>query len=268
MTKQNDRIAEMFARQKALGKKALITFITAGDPNIETTKRLVLEMAAAGANLVELGVPFSDPVAEGPIIQAADLRALSKGLRTDAIFDAVAELRGQTETPIVFMMYINCIYTYGKEKFFARCAECGVDGVIVPDLPFEEKDEVREEAAKYKIKLISLVAPTSHDRAGMIAREAEGFLYCVSSEGVTGVRKSFSTDFESYFAAINKSAKVPTAIGFGISGPEQAKALQKYADGIIVGSAIVRLVGAAKDGDNAVRSVSDFVRALRAAMDE
>ena len=268
MTEKKDRIAAMFAQQKAAGKKALITFITAGDPDIETTKRLVLGMEAAGANLIELGVPFSDPVAEGPVIQAADLRALSKGLRTDEIFNAVAELRTKTQLPIVFMMYINCIYTYGKEKFFARCADCGVDGVIVPDLPFEEKDEVQGEAQKQAVKVISLVAPTSHERVGMIAREAEGFLYCVSSEGVTGVRKDFSTDFDAYFTAINKAANVPTALGFGISGPEQARALRQYADGLIVGSAIVRLVGAASSPDEAVNSVSAFVRSLRDAIDE
>lgn len=263
-----DRIACMFEKQKKQGKKALITFITAGDPDIDTTKRLAAAMEAAGANLIELGVPFSDPVAEGPVIQEADLRALSHGLRTDTIFDAVASLRQNTQIPIVFMMYINCIFTYGKDKFFRRCSECGVDGVIVPDLPFEEKDEVTGDAAKYGVNVISLVAPTSHERVGMIAKEAEGFLYCVSSEGVTGTRKNFDTDFEAYFDTINKYAKVPTAIGFGISTPKQAKSLQKYADGIIVGSAIVRLVGGAKSPDGAVCAVSDFVGSLRRAMDE
>jgi len=170
--------------------------------------------------------------------------------------------------PIVFMMYINCIFTYGKERFFSHCSECGIDGVIVPDLPFEEKDEVKEDAAKYGIKVISLVAPTSHGRVAMIAKEAEGFLYCVSSEGVTGVRKSFDTDFQAYFNTVNQAVKVPTALGFGISTPEAAKSLQKYADGIIVGSAIVRLVGGAKDPDGAVKAVSEFVGSLRRAMDE
>lgn len=261
-------IAEMFEKQKSLGKKALITFITAGDPDIETTKKLVLAMEATGANLVELGIPFSDPVAEGPIIQAADLRALSKGLRTDNIFDAVAELRQKTLIPLVFMMYINCISTYGKEKFFRRCSECGINGVIVPDLPFEEKGEITSEAAAFGIKVISLVAPTSHDRVKMITAEAEGFLYCVSSPGVTGVRSNFVTDFDEYFATINKYTKVPTALGFGISTPQQAKELKKYADGIIVGSAIVRLIGAAKTPDDAVSDVSAFVSSLRSALDE
>ncbi len=263
-----DMITEMFEKQKLLGKKALITFITSGDPDIETTKKLVLAMEAAGANLVELGIPFSDPVAEGPIIQAADLRALSKGLRIDNIFDAVSELRQNTQIPLVFMMYINCVYTYGKEKFFRRCCECGINGVIVPDLPFEEKGEIADEAAVFGIKVISLVAPTSNDRVKKIAAQAEGFLYCVSSPGVTGVRSNFETDFDEYFGIINQYAKVPTALGFGISTPGQAKDLQKYADGIIVGSAIVRLVGEAKSPDDAVKNVSAFVASLRRAMDE
>jgi tryptophan synthase alpha chain len=263
-----DIIAQMFEKQKALGKKALITFVTAGDPDIETTKDLVLALEAAGANLVELGVPFSDPVAEGPVIQAADLRALSKGLRIDHIFDAVKELRQKTQIPLVFMMYINCIYTYGKQKFFSRCCECGINGVIVPDLPFDEKEEIADDAAGFGIKVISLVAPTSNDRVKMIASEAEGFLYCVSSPGVTGVRSNFNTDFDEYFGIINEYAKVPTALGFGISTPKQAKELQKYADGIIVGSAIVKLIGAAKSPDDAVCDVSNFVGSLRSAMDE
>lgn len=263
-----DRILNMFEKQKQSGKKALITFITSGDPDIETTKRLVIAMEQAGANLIELGIPFSDPVAEGPVIQEADIRALSKGLRIDEIFDAVMELRQQTQIPLVFMMYINCIYTYGKEKFFRRCNECGIDGVIVPDLPFEEKDEVSDDAAKFGVNVISLVAPTSHDRVKMIAESAQGFLYCVSSRGVTGVRSNFDTDFEEYFGIINKYTKVPTALGFGISTPEQAKNLQKYADGIIVGSAIVKRIGAAKSPDEAVDAVSNFVKSLRSAMDE
>jgi tryptophan synthase alpha chain len=263
-----DRISEMFAKQKAAGRKALITFITAGDPDIETTEQLVLAMAAAGANLVELGIPFSDPVAEGPIIQAADLRALSKGIRIDEIFDAAAKLRQKTQMPLVFMMYINCIFCYGKEKFFSRCRECGIDGVIVPDLPFEEKAEISKDAASFDIKVISLVAPTSNDRVKTIASEAEGFLYCVSSPGVTGVRNSFETNFDEYFNIINKNTSIPTALGFGISSPEQAKSLKKYADGVIVGSAIVRLVGAAKTPAAAVEDVSRFVASLRNALDE
>lgn len=262
-----DRIGKMFAERKIKGKKALITFITAGDPDIQTTKRLVFEMERAGADLVELGIPFSDPVAEGPIIQEADLRALKNGLRIDTILGATAEIRKMVEIPIVFMVYINCVFTYGVERFFRRCSECGVDGVIIPDLPYEEREEVSSEASNYNIKLISLVAPTSHERIRMIAKDAEGFLYCVTSEGVTGIRKNFGTDFNSYFDLIDRYTKVPTALGFGISTPQQAKELQKYADGIIVGSAIVKLIGQSKTADDAVKSVAEFVGSFRKAMD-
>lgn len=263
-----DRIAEMFEQQKKQGRKALITFITAGDPDLETTERLVLAMEKSGANLIELGIPFSDPVAEGPVIQQADLRALINGICTDDIFDTVAKLRKKTQIPLVFMVYVNCIFVYGKERFFKRCSESGVDGVIISDLPYEEKGEVQDEAAKFGVKVISLVAPTSRKRIEMIAKDADGFLYCVSSEGVTGIRESFSTDFDAYFETIDKYAKVPTALGFGISTPEAAKTLQKYTDGIIIGSAVVKLVGEAANADDAVRSVLDFVSSIRKAMDE
>ena len=263
-----DRIAQMFDNNKRQGKKALITFVTAGDPDIAATKRLVLAMEAAGADLVELGVPFSDPVADGPVIQAADLRALSKGIKIDGIFDAVQEVRGTSQVPIVFLIYINCIFNYGHERFFKRCAQAGVDGVIVPDLPFEEKGEIAAAAGECGIKIIPLVAPTSRGRIEMIAGAAEGFLYCVSSLGVTGMHQSFDTDFEAFFSAINAAASAPTALGFGISTPEQARELKKYADGIIVGSAIVKLVGNARDTDAAVNDVSAFVRQLRQALDE
>lgn len=262
-----DRIGEMFAKQKQAGKKALITFVTAGDPDIATTEKLVLAMEQAGADLVELGVPFSDPVAEGPVIQAANIRALANGLKIDGVFNAVARLREKTQVPLVFLMYINSIFNYGKENFFKRCRETGVDGVIIPDLPYEEKDEVSAPAAQNGIKLISLVAPTSHERIQKIAEQAEGFLYCVSSLGVTGTRSSFHTDFELFFSLINRYTAAPTALGFGISSPEQARELRQYADGIIVGSAIVRLVGAAATPEDAVKSVADFTVSLRAGLD-
>lgn len=268
MTEQKDRIAAMFEAKKRAGRKALITFVTAGDPTPGATLRLVPAMEQAGADLIELGIPFSDPVAEGPVIQAADLRALKNGLRIDGVFDMVRTLRETTQVPLVFLMYINCVFNYGPDAFFRKCAETGVDGVIIPDLPFEEKDEAAPFAARHGVKLISLVAPTSEDRTARIASAAEGFLYCVSSLGVTGERSSFTTDFDAFFAPINRSAKVPTALGFGISTPEQVKSLKKYADGVIVGSAVVRLVGAAKNEDEAVRDVSGFVKTLRGALDE
>ena len=263
-----DRIAEMFEKNKLKGRKSLLTFVTAGDPDLETTKRLVLKMEEAGADLIEFGVPFSDPVAEGPVIQEANIRALSNGLRIDYIFGAVAELRQKTQVPLVFLMYINSIFNYKINRFFNRCAQTGVDGVIIPDLPYEEKGEVADVAKEFGIKIISLVAPTSHERIKKIAAGAEGFLYCVSSLGVTGVRSDFNTNFDEFFSEINKAVKVPTAIGFGISTPEQAKTLRGYADGVIVGSAIVRLVGNAQNADEAVMNVGKFVKSLRLAIDE
>ena len=267
-TAAKDRIADAFAALKARGRKALIPFITAGDPDIASTLRIALALDRAGADLIELGVPFSDPVAEGPVIQAADLRALSNGLRTDDVFGAVKALRARTQIPLLLMLYLNCVYVYGKERFFARCAEMGVDGVIIPDMPFEEKDEVAQFAARAGVRVISLVAPTSQARIRIIAAQAEGFLYCVSSRGVTGVRAQFDTDFDSYFAQVRAASRVPTAVGFGISTPEQAAALSRYADGVIVGSAIVRIIGAAPSADAAAERAGAFAAALRAALDE
>ncbi len=262
-----DHIGEMFAKNKQANRKALITFVTAGDPDIKTTEKLVLAMEQSGADLVELGVPFSDPVAEGPVIQAANIRALSNGLKIDGIFDAVEQVRQKTQVPLVFLMYINSIFNYGKDRFFKRCREAGVDGVIIPDLPYEEKDEVATQAKENGIKLISLVAPTSHARIKKIAAQAEGFLYCVSSLGVTGTRSNFQTDFSAFFSLIDQYTAAPTALGFGISTPEQAHELKKYADAIIVGSAIVRLVGAAHSADEAVKKVGTFTASLRAGLD-
>lgn len=262
-----DRIKQMFEKRKAQGKKALITFVTAGDPDIECTERLVLEMVNAGADLIELGIPFSDPIAEGPVIQRANVRALSKGIRIDKIFNMVAGVRIRTAAPIVFLMYINSILSYSPDKFFRRCCEAGVDGVIIPDLPYEERGEIADSAGLYGIKMISLVAPTSHGRIKKIASSAEGFLYCVSSLGVTGMRNTFHTDFEEFFGQINKYTAAPTALGFGISTPEQAAELKQYADGIIVGSAIVKLIESSDGGAGMEKKVAGFVASLRNALD-
>lgn len=258
----------MFGQKASEGRKALITFVTAGDPAVDMTKRLVLEMERAGADLIELGVPYSDPIAEGPVIQAANVRALRHDVRLGTLFTMVRELRQQTQVPLVFLIYLNCILQYGKERFFSQCREAGVDGVIVPDLSYEESGEISEEAKAHEIRLIRLVAPTSGDRTEKIARAAEGFLYCVSSLGVTGVREGFRTDFDRYFAEINRVKTTPTAIGFGISTPEQVKALRGYADAVIVASAIVRRMAEIADEKEALRAVSSFVHELRKALDE
>lgn len=263
----SNRIENMFRHKAAEGRKALITFATAGDPDLETTKRLVLAMEKAGADLVEIGVPYSDPIAEGPVIQAANVRALKNDVRLDTLFGMVAQLRRDTQVPLVYLIYLNCILQYGKLEFFKRCAEAGVDGVIVPDLPYEESPEIVYEAREYGVRLIRLVAPTSADRIARIAKEAEGFLYCVSSLGVTGTREEFKTDFAQYFKAINLAKRTPTALGFGISTPEQVRELKHFADAVIVASAIVRRVAEAASPDEAVKNVSEFVGELRVALD-
>ena len=231
---------------EAFRKKAFIPFITAGDQGIDTTEKYIRTMAKAGASLIEIGIPFSDPVAEGPVIQAASERALSTGITTDDIFDMVKRLRTGTESltiPLVFMTYLNPIYVYGVESFMTRCEEVGIQGVIVPDCPFEEKQELSNQAKAHGIAVISLIAPTSEQRIEEIASQAEGFVYCVSSLGVTGMRSDIKTDIASIVQQIRQYTDIPVVVGFGISTPEQAKAMAAVSDGAIVGSAIVKQIG-------------------------
>ncbi len=244
--------------------KAFIPFITCGDPDLETTARVVREMAANGADLIELGIPFSDPTAEGPVIQNANLRALSGGVTTDKIFDLVRDLRKDVTIPMVFMTYANVVFSYGAEKFISTLNEIGIDGLILPDLPFEEKDEFQPLCKKYDVKLISLIAPTSENRIAMIAKEAEGFIYIVSSLGVTGTRSEIKTDLASIVNIVRESTNVPCAIGFGISNPEQAKKMAGLSDGAIVGSAIVKILE--KEGRNAAVPVGSFVKEMKDAL--
>lgn len=244
--------------------KAFIAFITGGDPNLDTTEQLIYAMDKAGADLIEIGIPFSDPVAEGPVIQAASERALAAGCTTDKLFDLVSKVRQKCEKPIVFMTYINPIFTYGKDRFMAKCAECGIDGVIIPDIPFEEKDELTTECKAHGIEFISLIAPTSQERITMIAKEAEGFVYCVSSMGVTGVRNEITTDIDSMVNLVKEATDTPCAIGFGISTPEQAKKMTAVADGAIVGSAIVRIV--AQYGEDCIEEVAKYVQSMKDAI--
>lgn len=264
MTK--NRIDAKLEQCKAEGRKALITFITSGDGGYACTEAAVLEMEKNGADLIELGVPFSDPIAEGPVIQRASERSLQGGTTLAGIFDMVRRLRQKTDMPLLLMMYLNTIFRFGTDRFFSLCKECGIDGVIVPDIPFEEKDEIQGSADKYNVHNISLVTPASEDRIQMIASEATGFLYCVSSNGVTGVRSEFETNFAPFFEKIHKYAKVPCAVGFGISGPEAAKQMGQYCDGVIVGSAIVRLVEQ-YGGTDAPAQIGAFVKSLREGLD-
>lgn len=244
--------------------KAFIPFVTAGDPSIEITEQLILKMAKAGADLIEIGIPFSDPVAEGPIIQEADERALSAGTTSDKIFDMVKRIRKENDTPIAFMTYVNPIYTYGKERFMENCKASGVDALIVPDVPYEERDELKPVCDLYGITFISMIAPTSRERIRMIAKEATGFIYCVSSLGVTGIRSEISTDVGEMIKIVKEVKDIPCAIGFGISSPEQASKMAVISDGVIVGSAIVKIVG--DYGKACVPYVEEYVRSMKGAI--
>lgn len=262
MSKETDnRILKAFDHGKAF-----IPFITCGDPNLDTTEKLVYAMEEAGADLIELGIPFSDPTAEGPVIQEANIRALSGSDRvtTDKIFDLVKKIRQRVKIPMVFMTYANVVFSYGSERFIAICKEIGIDGLILPDIPYEEKEEFDPICKKYGLSLISLIAPTSHDRINMIAKDASGFVYCVSSLGVTGTRTEITTDIGEMVSLVKQAKDIPCAVGFGISTPEQAAKMSESADGVIVGSAIVKIV--AKYGENAVPYVAEYVRSMKAAM--
>lgn len=244
--------------------KAFIAFITCGDPDLATTAAVVRAAVENGADLIELGIPFSDPTAEGPVIQSASYRALAGGVTTDKIFGLVKELRADVEVPLVFMTYANVVFSYGAEKFISSCRELGVDGLILPDLPFEEKGEFDGLCKQYGVDLISLVAPTSENRIAMIAKEAEGFLYIVSSLGVTGTRKEINTDVAAIVDVVRKNTQIPCAVGFGISTPEQAKKMAEASDGAIVGSAIVKLL--AKYGKESPRYVGEYVKMMKDAL--
>ena len=244
--------------------KAFIPFITCGDPDLETTAAAVRAAAANGADLIELGIPFSDPTAEGPVIQGANLRALNGGVTTDKIFDFVRELRRDVDIPMVFMTYANVVFSYGAEEFLSTCNEIEIDGLILPDLPFEEKEEFLPFCRKYGVDLISLIAPTSANRIAMIAREAEGFLYIVSSLGVTGTRSEIKTDLASIIEVVRQNTHIPCAIGFGISTPEQAKKMADLADGAIIGSAIIKLLE--KHGKDAPAYIGAYVRSIKDAI--
>ena len=255
----NKRIAEAFANGKAF-----IPFLTCGDPSLEVTEQLIYAMEEAGADLIELGIPFSDPTAEGPVIQAANVRALSGGVTIDKIFDMVKRLRQNTKIPMVFMTYANVVFSYGTERFIQKAASLGMDVLILPDVPFEEKGEFDSVCKKYGLDLVSLIAPTSHERITQIAKEAEGFVYCVSSLGVTGMRSAITTDIGAMVQLVKAAKDIPCAVGFGISTPEQAAAMAAKSDGAIVGSAIVKLCGQYKEA--CVPYVKEYVKSMKDAV--
>lgn len=246
--------------------KAFIGFVTAGDPNLETSEEIIVNMSKAGCDLIEIGIPFSDPIAEGPVIQEANIRALSQGVTTDKVFELTKRVSQKISTPLVYMTYLNVLFKYGYSRFLENAKNAGISGVIIPDMPFEEKQELKSVADEYGIDVISLIAPTSESRIKAIAEDAQGFVYEVSSLGVTGVRSEIKTDLESITKAVKEATDIPVAIGFGISTPEQAKKYSKIADGVIVGSAIVRIV--AEHGENAPKFVYDYVKSMKAAISQ
>ncbi|MBO5259327.1 MAG: tryptophan synthase subunit alpha [Agathobacter sp.] len=251
------KISEAFSN-----KKAFIGFLTAGDPSLEKTEEFIVEMEKAGAALIEIGIPFSDPIAEGPVIQEANVRALSApgGCTTDMVFDMVERVSKKVSVPLVFLTYLNPVFSYGYDRFCKRCKEAGVSGIIIPDMPFEERGELIPFAEKHDVELISLIAPTSEERIQMIAKEAKGYIYVVSSMGVTGIRSEITTDIGEIIANIRKATDTPVAIGFGINTPEQAASYSQMADGVIVGSAIVKIIQ--EHGVHAGKYVYDYVRSM------
>lgn len=260
-----NRIEKKFDELKSQGRKALITYVTCGDGGYETTEKAVLEMERAGADIIELGVPFSDPIAEGPVIQGASVRALAGGTTIAGIFDMVKRLRQKTDMPLLLMLYLNSIFGFGTERFFEICEEIGIDGVIVPDMPYEEREEILPYAEKHGVISISLITPTSKNRIEKIASAAKGFVYCVSSTGVTGMRSSFKTDFGSFVSEVKKFTDIPCAIGFGISNADQAHDIKQYCDGVIIGSAVVNII--AEDPENSAEKIYDFTSSLREGLD-
>jgi tryptophan synthase alpha chain len=244
--------------------KAFIGFVTGGDPSIEKSKEFILEMVKAGADIIEIGIPFSDPIAEGRVIQEANIRALNAGATLEKLFDLVEDLREETDVPQLFLTYLNPVFHYGYDSFFERCSEVELDGIIIPDLPFEEQSPVKTVATQFGIDLISLIAPTSEARIKEIAKSASGFIYLVSSMGVTGIRSEITTDLSSITAAIKSVTPIPVAIGFGIHTPAQAAQMARIADGVIVGSAIVKI--AAEHGTEAGTHIFRYVKEIKEAI--
>ncbi len=262
-----NRIDERFAKLNKEGKKALITFLTVGDPNIEVSEKAILTMQEEGVDLIELGVPFSDPSADGPTIQRADERALEQGVDIFKVFTMVERIRDKVEVPMVFLLYYNVIVQYGAEEFFARCKETGIDGLIIPDLPYEESGEIKEYIDKYGVYQINLVSPTSKERIKAIAENAKGFLYCVSSLGVTGEKSAFNTDFDEFVGIIKKYASVPACVGFGISNGQQVRDLSKYFDGAIVGSAIVKAIATGDSEEERIENLRNKIKDLKSGLE-
>lgn len=261
-----NRIDKKFYELKQKGLKAMIPFITAGDPSLDVTVDLVFKMEEGGADIIEIGIPYSDPLADGPIIQASSTRALKNGTKIDNIMDAVKKIRQKSEIPLVYLVYYNSIFKYGIERFVNEAKESGIDGLIIPDLPLEERKDIKEISEKYGIYLIPLVAPTSKERIKSICESGKGFVYCVSTKGVTGIRNSIETDIKEYMRTVSEYTNMPKAIGFGISGPDMAKRFAPYCDGIIVGSAIVKMINDSRSKEDIYDNVKKFIFSIKEAI--
>lgn len=261
-----NRIVEKFNYLKRKNEKAFIPFVTAGDPDLATTLELVLALEKAGADIIEIGIPYSDPMADGPVIQASSSRALASGTKISSIMDKVSEIRETTQIPLVYLLYYNSIFKYGTEKFFEHCEKVGIDGLIIPDLPLEERAEVIEVADKYDICIIPMVAPTSGARIKAITDFGKGFVYCVSVNGVTGTRQNLNTDINEYMELIKGYTNMPKALGFGISNAEMAKAYAPYCEAIIVGSAIIKLVAVGGPRKELIKRVYNFAVEIKTAI--
>lgn len=261
-----NRIDFKFKELKEKNEKAMISFITAGDPNFEVTAELVYSMEEAGADIVEFGIPYSDPIADGPTIQKSSARALKNGATIAKIMESVKNIRLKTEIPLVYLVYYNSVFKYGIEKFITQCKDVGIDGIIIPDLPIEERVDILKIADKYNISLIPLIAPTSKERIKKIVTNASGFIYCVSTNGVTGTRSKINTNIKEYMDIVSHYTNIPKAIGFGISNAEMAKEMKPYCDGVIIGSAIVKKVDETDDVDKILENVKDFIKDVKAVL--
>ncbi|WP_434644217.1 tryptophan synthase subunit alpha [Thermoanaerobacterium thermosaccharolyticum] len=261
-----NRIDKKFYELKQKGLKAMIPFITAGDPSLDVTVELVFKMEEGGADIIEIGIPYSDPLADGPIIQVSSTRALKNGTKINNIMNAVKKIRQKSEIPLVYLVYYNSIFKYGIERFVNEAKESGIDGLIIPDLPLEERKDIKEISEKYGIYLIPLVAPTSKERIKSICESGKGFVYCVSTKGVTGIRNSIETDIKEYMRTVSEYTNMPKAIGFGISGPDMAKRFAPYCDGIIVGSAIVKMINDSRSKEEIYDNVKKFVFSIKEAI--
>lgn len=261
------RITKKFIELREKNEKALITYVTSGDPDLDTTYNLVFEKERAGADIIELGIPYSDPLADGPVIQRASERALKSGTNIDSVFQLVKRIREKTEIPLVFLVYFNAVYRFGMERFLENCREYGIDGLIIPDLPMEERKEINELMKDYPVDLIPLVAPTSEDRIKEVVSEGNGFVYCISSNGVTGTRSEFQVDLEEFMNKIKKYTTLPLAIGFGISDEETVRNLKGICDGVIVGSAIIKKIEEGIKEGNIENRVFEFVNNLHKSLE-